>query len=129
MSSVLRGSGWQFEEILSSPLVRAQETASILHEGLGGSPSPRVADFLAPGVTPESVLTELEQRNVKGALLWVFHMPDLASVAAQLLGVQPSSLYITPGTTLALNLSHPFRPGRAMLVWAIQPEYLTALSP
>jgi phosphohistidine phosphatase len=128
VGTVLQGSGWQFEEILASPLVRTMETASIFHQQIGDSPEPQAASFLAPGLDAAAALDHLNDSGIRGAALWVCHMPDIASFAAALLGISPSGLYVTPGTTLALNLSFPLQPGKAMLVWAMQPEYLAALA-
>lgn len=104
------------------------ETASIFHKQIPGSPAPRSVPFLAPGLDAGDALDHLQASQIRGAALWICHMPDIASFAAALLGISPSSLYVTPGTTLALNLSFPLQPGKAMLVWAMQPEYLAALS-
>lgn len=128
VGTVLKGSGWQFEEILASPLVRTMETAGIIHGRIEGAPEPQAAAFLAPGLDAASALHHLNASRIRGAALWVCHMPDIASFAAGLLGISPSSLYVTPGTTLALNISLPLQPGKAMLVWAMQPEYLAALA-
>lgn len=128
MGVVLQGSGWQFEEILCSPLVRTMETAAIFRKQIASAPEPVSVPFLAPGLDADRALDHLQESRIRGAALWICHMPDIASFAAALLGISPSSLYVTPGTTLALNLSFPLQPGKAMLVWAMQPEYLAALS-
>jgi len=129
MGVVLRGSGWQFREILCSPLLRTVETAEILRTRLEGSPEPAPVSFLAPGLNVSEAMDHLQSTQVRGAAaLWVCHMPDIAAFAATLLGIPASSLYVTPGTTLALNLSFPLQPGKAILVWAMQPEYLAALA-
>lgn len=130
MGAVLQGSGWQFREILCSPLLRTKETAEIFHSRIAGSPAPASAPFLAPGLDASAAIEHLRSSRMQGAAaLWVCHMPDIAAFAASLLGISSASLYVTPGTTLALNLSFPLQPGKAILVWAMQPEYLAALTP
>src|SRR5688572_16113059 len=47
------------DEIFTSPLVRAKQTADLLAAGLPGKPSVKVIDALAPGHAPGSVLAQL----------------------------------------------------------------------
>ncbi len=125
MVKILRQTGWQFEEILCSPLRRTVQTAELYSAGLADRSRNMVqpVPFLAPAADRDRAFEHLTEMHIRGAALWVFHMPDVAEVAAWLLGVAPSSLYVTPGTILALNLAFPV-PGKAMLVWAMQPENL-----
>ncbi|HMU81819.1 MAG TPA: phosphohistidine phosphatase SixA [Leptospiraceae bacterium] len=125
MARVLRQTGWQFEEILCSPLRRTVQTAELYGAGLGTSAKNAVqaVPFLAPTADRTRAIEHLGEMGIRGAALWVFHMPDVAEVASWLLGIPAASLYVTPGTIIALNLAFPV-PGKAMLVWSMQPEHL-----
>jgi phosphohistidine phosphatase len=75
----LRADGIEPDAVLSSPLLRARETATDL--GFG-PPEPR--DELAPGATEESVRAALEGKGE--TVVVVGHQPDCSRVAAALTG-------------------------------------------
>jgi phosphohistidine phosphatase len=75
----LRRDGIRPDAVLSSPLLRARQTA----EALGfGEAEPD--DRLAPGATPESVREAIEGRGE--TVVVVGHQPDCGRVAASLTG-------------------------------------------
>ena len=47
------------DEIFTSPLVRAKQTADLLAAGMDDKPPVKVLDALAPGHTPQNVMTQL----------------------------------------------------------------------
>jgi 5-methylcytosine-specific restriction endonuclease McrA len=62
---VVKGLAWfdvGLDEIYSSPLVRARQTAELLSAGMEGKPSVRTLDALSPGHEPAEVLAELATR-------------------------------------------------------------------
>jgi phosphohistidine phosphatase len=75
----LRAEGVRPDAVLSSPLLRARQTA----EALGfGEVEPD--DRLAPGATPEAVRKAIEGRGE--TVVVVGHQPDCGQVAASLTG-------------------------------------------
>jgi phosphohistidine phosphatase len=75
----LRADGIEPDAVLSSPLLRARETASDL--GFG-PPEPR--DELAPGATEEDVRTAIADQG--DTVVVVGHQPDCGRIAAALTG-------------------------------------------
>jgi len=75
----LRADGIEPDAVLSSPLLRARETAGDL--GLG-APEPR--DELAPGATAEDVRAAVAGRG--DTVVVVGHQPDCGQIAAALSG-------------------------------------------
>ena len=75
----LRADGIEADALLSSPLLRALETAAAL--GLG---EPEADDRLAPGATAESVREAVAGRGETVAV--VGHQPDCGRIAASLTG-------------------------------------------
>jgi phosphohistidine phosphatase len=65
--------------VLSSPLVRARETAELVAAELEGSPAVELTEVLSPGVGPEAVVRYLRKHHggAEAALL-VGHEPDLS---------------------------------------------------
>jgi phosphohistidine phosphatase len=75
----LQAQGINADAVLSSPLLRARETAAAL--GLG---EPEPDDRLAPGATAESVRDAIARRGE--AVVVVGHQPDCGRIAANLTG-------------------------------------------
>ena len=53
--------GVEIDEIFTSPLVRAKQTATLLADGLGNKTSVKTLDALAPGHTPRQMMNELSR--------------------------------------------------------------------
>jgi phosphohistidine phosphatase len=75
----LRADGIEPDAVLSSPLLRARETAA----GLGFGP-PESLDALAPGATEDDVRNAVADRGE--TVLVVGHQPDCGRIAAALSG-------------------------------------------
>ncbi len=79
--------------ILTSPLVRARETAEIVADGYGlddGIETPA----LAPGAGPDAVLAALASIGRPSGVVLVGHEPDLAGLASTLLVGTPGLLHM-----------------------------------
>jgi phosphohistidine phosphatase len=90
------GLGLQAERLVSSPLIRASQTAEIAL-AVGLAPSLEMAEALAPGADPLPLLQAwlASGRNGEPAmrrLLLVGHEPDLGLLAARLIGAAPGSI-------------------------------------
>ena len=68
--------------VLTSPLLRARETATELCRAFGGAPEPD--ERLAPGATAEAVRAAVAGRG--GEVLVVGHQPDCSRAVAVLIG-------------------------------------------
>jgi len=91
----LRKDGIAPSAVLTSPLLRARETAAAL--GLG-APEPHGA--LAPGASPEGVLGAVRGRGE--VVVVVGHQPDCGRIAAALGGGEPP---FPPAGVAVLDLS------------------------
>ena len=121
LGGFLKGTGWKFQKVFHSPLVRTHQTAKILAGALDCEHDPWTV--LRPGASPEGVAGELLSLKANDVAALVFHMPDVARIAAYFLGGSDSSFYIPPGTVLGMNLpAHP-APGSGLLLFALQPEF------
>ena len=81
---VLRSLGVEFDAILTSPLVRAVQTAELLAERTDFVEVIEALPSLAPGVTPRIAAGELASRGVHVAV--VGHEPGLSMLGAYLTG-------------------------------------------
>ena len=109
--------------ILSSPFVRARQTAAILSAVAGG----KIVECreLAHGGSPGSVFALLELRREKSVVL-VGHEPDLGRFVAAALGAGAARLAFKKGGAACLEFQR-VAPGNATLAWLLPPKMLRAL--
>ncbi|MDB6152627.1 MAG: histidine phosphatase family protein [Chthoniobacteraceae bacterium] len=111
--------GLRLDLILTSPLVRARETARHFHSIFASAPAPELAGFLASGMEPESAITELQTYTKLSAVMIVGHEPDLSSLISQLLGFHnPSILRVRKASLTSLEI-HAWRPGGVELLFTL----------
>ena len=91
--------GLEPDAVLTSPLLRARETAQELARPAGLEPEPD--DRLAPGATVEAVRAAAEERGE--TVIVVGHQPDCSRIAAALVGGEEPAF--PPGGMLAIELS------------------------
>jgi phosphohistidine phosphatase len=113
------------DTILTSPLVRARETAEILAKELGG-PEPRLEDDLAPGGSLEALLRGLRDQGSRIAV--VGHEPGLGhlvSLAAS--GRVTGGTPLRKGGVARLDFPGAPQPGAAVLSWLLTCKQLRRL--
>jgi phosphohistidine phosphatase len=90
--------------VLTSPLVRARQTAKIVAEKLGGAELSEV-EWLACGMTLETCLAELKACQEKASVLLVGHEPDFSETIAGMLGLRDAeALKIRKASVTAVEL-------------------------
>ena len=123
----LRDLGVRWDAILTSPLVRARQTADILR---AAALAPRVDEVgeLAPGGELADWLAVLGawRNGGRGDLAAVGHLPSLAAWAETLaFGAGPGRLVLRPAGLVALELpGDGALLGRSELFWLTAPQFL-----
>jgi phosphohistidine phosphatase len=114
------------DEIFSSPLVRAKQTADLLAAGLPGKPPVKILDALAPGHDPTSVMAQLARNAKRRRVAIVGHEPGLGELAAHLIGAG-RALPFKKGGVCRIDVESltSRRPGA--LTWFVQPKLLRRL--
>jgi phosphohistidine phosphatase len=118
--------GADIDLILSSPYLRARQTADILAEQLRGHPPVVETAALAPGSAYRELLAELGRQGRASRIALVGHEPDLGSTAARLVGC-PASFEFRKGGVCRIDVGGlpPTAPGA--LRWFATPKMLVAL--
>lgn len=115
-----------FDRILTSPLVRARQTADLLHQGLGGSTPLEETTLLAPGGAPADLMAFLAPNKKTDRIALVGHEPDLGRLAAFLIGAHAPLVFKKGGICrIDFEKYPPVPPGQ--LVWFALPKMLRAL--
>jgi len=112
--------------LLTSPLVRAVETARIVLAGLQGAPEPRELEALAPDVAAADTLKALRVFGRSRHLMIVGHEPNLSSVLALVLTGSPdgAAIELKKGGCAAVELTGLAPRGGATLHWLLSPRVL-----
>ena len=97
----LRRLGVQPQRTLSSPLLRARQTAEIVHECLNLEYAIEFVDSLA-GWRLSSIIADGSTENVESVLL-VGHEPTLSELIGLLIGGRSASIRLRPGSIAMLN--------------------------
>jgi phosphohistidine phosphatase len=107
--------------IITSPLVRAAQTAEIVAKARGSAARLVTDGRLAPGFGPKQLTAIVaEHRNVRGLML-VGHEPDLSETISQLTG--GGRLAMKKGALACIEVGDPASL-KGTLVWLIPPKVL-----
>jgi len=134
MVSITRGLknlGVSFDLILSSPYLRAWQTANILLEGLELKKEQlALSENLTPASFPDEIIQELSEKylNLENLAL-VGHEPNLSALISRLITGGNESIFLSmkKGGVCHLNTEDLSRGQRASLEWLLMPKHLVAL--
>ncbi len=118
----LRRRGIVPQAVLTSPLVRAVQTAQIVAETCCQETAAQVCPELAPGVDLACLLQAVADSSVE-SMLWVGHMPDVAELAQAL--ARPGSQIqdsFSPAALLVLEFEQGVAPGAGTVVEFLDPD-------
>jgi phosphohistidine phosphatase len=113
--------------VLTSPLLRAHETAEILVGDLRPPPKLQTAPALAPGHPQEVVAQLLENLPRAAVVALVGHEPGMGELAAWLLGTREPPTF-KKGGVCCVETPRPVRAGSAQLIWFATPRMLRAVA-
>jgi phosphohistidine phosphatase len=129
IASGLVRAGLEVDWVVSSPLVRARETAEIVGEAVGSKPPMDSCEALRPGGDAEALITYLAKRSNRRRVLLVGHEPDMGELAARLIGAgRNANMPFKKGGCCLITFSEfpPKTPGH--LVWWLTPRVMRKLA-
>ena len=118
--------GVSIEVILTSPLVRARQTADIVAGGLDPRPSIVIVDSLAPTGSYAAVVKDLEKHARKCRLALVGHEPMIGELAARLIGSR-HPIEFKKGAVCRIDVDNLPPAGPGDLQWMLPPKMMRAL--
>jgi phosphohistidine phosphatase len=131
MQEIARGLlrlGLELDWIISSPLVRAVETAGIVSDSLDSKTPLDITEALRPGGSAEALMAFLAQHPHRKRIMVVGHEPDLGELAARLVGAgRNANLSLKKGGCCRIDFDEfpPRSPGQ--LVWWLTPRVMRKL--
>jgi phosphohistidine phosphatase len=113
-----------FDVILTSPLVRARQTAEALAASFGEVPPIVNAPALAPGGTHNAIIDELaKQSHRRKRIALVGHEPEIGELAARLLGLR-KPLEFKKGAIARVDVTALPMTAPGQLRWFLTPRIL-----
>jgi len=115
--------GVQPDLIVSSPYVRASQTAVILAKELKYKEELLYSDFLVPMGEPNDMIGEINEKFSVDELMLVGHEPNLSSLASVLLAGSPDlSINLKKGGVCCLSVDDLHYDRKATLEWLVTPK-------
>jgi phosphohistidine phosphatase len=123
MASALRSRGVRIEGLITSPLVRARQTAEIVAQVYGlGHDSLLQTDHLAPGLSCRKLAKYLRQHASDHAILFG-HEPDLGIFTSWLIGSKRAHVRFAKGGVALIETDDDLERGSGELRWLLTPEW------
>jgi phosphohistidine phosphatase len=118
--------GISLDMILTSPFVRARQTAEIVAGGLDPQPHVATLDSLAPDGSYADVLADLAKHTRRSCIALVGHEPGIGELAARLIGAR-HRLPFKKGAICCIEVDSLPPGGPGDLRWFLPPRILRAV--
>lgn len=122
----LESLGVELDEVFTSPLVRAKQTADLLAAGVKSKPPVRILEALSPGHGPPAVLAQLAKVAKRRRIALVGHEPGLGELAAHLIGAG-RALPFKKGGICHIEVESLTSRRAGALTWFVTPRMLRKL--
>ena len=111
--------------ILSSPYIRAEQTATILAKEFDRKKNLKFSDLLVPDGKPEAIIGEIVENYLVGELVIVGHEPCLSLLISTLVaGRSELAINIKKGGVCCLSTDDLSLERRATIEWLLPPKIL-----
>jgi phosphohistidine phosphatase len=125
LAKALAKHGVHLDQVVSSPLLRARQTAEALLQHLAAPPPLHLCDYLAPGGKRRKLTRFL--RGLDGESLAVIgHMPDLGLYASWLIGSKQAQLDIAKAGLACIQFEARPDKAQGILTGLVAPEWYGA---
>jgi phosphohistidine phosphatase len=125
----MKNMGVEFDLILSSPYLRARQTAEIVAKEYKEPRKLKISDNLEPGRSFGEIAAELQENfTTNRSMIIVGHEPFLSAVISALLsGADTIAMNLKKGGLCKLRMESMSHPMRATLEWLLTPKQLRAV--
>jgi phosphohistidine phosphatase len=120
--------GLSFDLILSSPYVRAHETADLVAKVFTNRRHLKLTDLLTPEADPAEVIRHLATLPRTHSILLVGHEPHLSTMLAKLVGARtPGTLKLRKGALGLVSVEKSRHASGARLEWLLTARHLARI--
>lgn len=117
-----RKAGVELDLILSSPLVRAVETAEMARKILDVDAAVQHTSVLTPESSPQNVWQEVRGLRKLDSVLLAGHEPLFSHLAAFLLGTPQLQVHMSKAALVCIEVDHFGAEPRGILYWMVTPK-------
>jgi phosphohistidine phosphatase len=129
IASALKGLDLKPDLIVSSPYVRAQQTAEILAKVLKYKKELAFSDALVPMGNADNIIGEINEKYSVDELVLVGHEPCFSTLVSTLTAGNPDlNINIKNGGVCCLSSDDLHTERKAVLEWLLTPKILTELA-
>ena len=126
IASALKKMDWKPDLIVSSPYLRARETAEILAKVLKYKKELLFNDTLVPTGSADEIIGEINEKYSVDELVLVGHEPCLSTLIGMLTAGNPDlAIDLTKGGVCCLSTDDLRTERKAFLEWLLTPKILT----
>jgi phosphohistidine phosphatase len=118
--------GLAADALLTSPLVRAWQTAAGFRDGARLAKDPEHCELLAPEAGRKRKLAKTLAKLGAENVAIVGHDPELPAFVGWLIGCGPGNVYLEKGAAALVRFEYGIEKGGGQLVWVVSPEWYTA---
>ncbi len=123
LAAALQRQGVQLERVVTSPLLRARQTAEGLLKHLAPpTPELHTCDELAPGGKRRKLNRFLRGLSASSVAV-VGHMPDLNLYLAWLIGSKKAQVDLAKAGVACVHFDDDVRRGAGVLTWLVTPQW------
>jgi phosphohistidine phosphatase len=123
LAATLQRQGVRLDRIVTSPLLRARQTAeSLLQELAAPKPELHICDHLAPNGKRRKLTRFLCGLGAQSVAI-VGHMPDLAEYAGWLIGSRKAQLDLAKAGVACIHCDDEPDKGGGALTWMVTPQW------
>lgn len=129
VAAALRRMGVRFDRLLTSPLVRARQTADITAAAYGGAPAPQETAALGERASLPDLLAALAALAPEAGVVCVGHEPFLSRTAAALVSRDGSArIEMRKSGVAAIDFEGHPAPRKGTLLFHLRPREIVALA-
>ncbi len=114
-ASLLKAAGLLPDIVLTSPLIRARQTAQEFCE-TAGLPEAQTQNWLACGMRPETAMVELAVFSEFKRIAIVGHEPDFSGLVEWLVGAKGGAVDFKKGALACVRIDWPARQGQLLFL-------------
>jgi phosphohistidine phosphatase len=123
LAAALQRQGVRLDRVVTSPLLRARQTAEGLLKNLAPpTPELHTCDHLAPGGKRRKLTRFLSGLGVQSVAI-VGHLPDLNQYAAWLIGSKKAQIEIAKAGVACVHFDDEPERGAGALTWLVTPQW------
>jgi len=129
IAGALKKIGVEVNLVLSSPYVRARETAILAHDRMGKESCLEFSTALASGQDPKHILAELKQRFQKTQkIMIVGHEPDLSNLIARITSLGRLRLEMKKAGLAKIEICEVQPELKGNLEWLLPPKVMLQIA-